>query len=117
MELRLFQSIFRDILYNGQEWKRFPTKVPVLYIFVPLAMIEIVNRRWGAWQSGFMGSSPPSPPLALQHHRLTVLQNFERIFQHIFQWDRGGVALRKSFGAVHYCNARDPTICLSAHFW
>ena len=63
MELSLFQSIFRDILYNGQEWKRFSTKVPVLYIFVPLAMIEIVNRRWGAWQSGFMGSSPLSPPL------------------------------------------------------
>ena len=49
--------------YNGQEWKRFSTKVPVLYIFVPLAMIEIVNRRWGAWQSGFMGSSPLSLPL------------------------------------------------------
>ena len=94
MELSLSIDILRHIeqLPGGGN-----VSLPVLYIFVPLAMIEIVNRRWGAWQSGFMGSSPPSPPLALQHHRLTVFQNFERIFQHIFQWDRGGVALRKSF--------------------
>ena len=61
--------------------------------------------------------SPPSPLLPYNTIGLQCSKIFERIFQHIFQWDRGGVALRKSFGATHYCNARDPTICLSAHFW
>ena len=59
MELSLSIDILRHIeqLPGGGN-----VSLPVLYIFVPLAMIEIVNRRWGAWQSGFMGSSPLSPP-------------------------------------------------------